>query len=129
MGGRGHADVLILLARRIDSVPALVLASFRDDELPRAEGLRLVVGDLAGRATRLKVAPLSLPAVAQLAELYGVDGKELHRTTGSHTAIQHPPPTDWQLIQYRGTGAPPATASGARATTPTLVNPRAYGLP
>ena len=77
-------DVLILLARRIGSVPALVLASFRDDELPRAEGLRVVVGDLAGRATRLKVAPLSVAAVAQLAEPYGVDGEELYRTTGGN---------------------------------------------
>lgn len=50
-------------------------------------------------------------------------------TRSDHTAIRHPAPTDWQLIQYRGTGAPPATASGTRATTPALVNPRAYGLP
>jgi DNA-binding CsgD family transcriptional regulator/tetratricopeptide (TPR) repeat protein len=77
-------DVLILLARRIGSVPALVLASFRDDELPRAEGLRVVVGELGGRVTRLKVAPLSVAAVAQLAEPYGVDGKELYRTTGGN---------------------------------------------
>jgi hypothetical protein len=71
-------------------------------------------------------------------------------TRSSHTAIRHPAPTyqpliqyrgtdappatatgarattptDYPLIQYRGTGAPPATATGARATTPTLVNPR-----
>jgi hypothetical protein len=50
-------------------------------------------------------------------------------THSSHTAIRHPAPTDWQLIQYRGTGAPPATASGARTITPTVINPRAYGLP
>jgi DNA-binding CsgD family transcriptional regulator len=78
-------DVLILLARRVGSVPALVLASFRDDELPRAEALRVVVGELAGRATRLKVAPLSVAAVAQLAEHHGVvDGEELYRTTGGN---------------------------------------------
>jgi hypothetical protein len=49
-------------------------------------------------------------------------------TRGSHTASRHPAPTYYPLIQYRGTGAPPATATGARATTPTLVNPRkSYG--
>src|SRR5690242_20066741 len=40
-------DVVRLLARRVESVPALVLASFRDDELDRAHPLRLVLGELA----------------------------------------------------------------------------------
>jgi hypothetical protein len=49
-------------------------------------------------------------------------------TRSIHTAIRHPAPTYHPLIQYRGTGAPPATATGARRTTPTLVNPRkSYG--
>jgi hypothetical protein len=49
-------------------------------------------------------------------------------TRSNHTAIRHPPPTGYPLIQYRGTGAPPATVTGARATTRTLVNPRkSYG--
>ena len=75
-------DVLTLLGRRIDSVGALVLASFRDDELARAERLRLVVGDLAGRAIRLNVAPLSLAAVVELADGYEVDSQDLFRRTG-----------------------------------------------
>jgi hypothetical protein len=45
-------------------------------------------------------------------------------TRSSHTAIRLPAPIDWQLIQYRGTGAKPATATGAGATAPDLVNPR-----
>ena len=42
-------DVLRLLGRRAGETRALVLASFRDDELDRAVQLRLVLGDLAGR--------------------------------------------------------------------------------
>ena len=34
-------DVLRLLGRRVDSVPALVLASFRDDELDRVDSFGL----------------------------------------------------------------------------------------
>ena len=45
-------------------------------------------------------------------------------TRSTHTAIRHPAPTYYPLIQYRGTGAPPATATDARATTPTPVDPR-----
>jgi len=53
-------------------------------------------------------------------------------TRSSHTAIRHPAPTYYPLIHYRGTGAPPATATGARATTPTdwqLIQYRGRGAP
>ncbi len=77
-------DVLRLLGRRVRETPALVLASFRDDELERAVQLRLVLGDLAGLALRLKVAPLSSAAVAELAAPRGLDARELYRkTTGN----------------------------------------------
>ena len=77
-------DVLIVLAARIDSAPALVLASYRDDELDRAEQLRLVLGELVGRPRRLKVESLSQAAVVGLAEPHGVDGHELYRRTAGN---------------------------------------------
>ena len=40
-------DVLRLLARRVETIPVLVVATYRDDELDRAHPLRLVVGELA----------------------------------------------------------------------------------
>lgn len=40
-------DVVKLLARRIEAVPALVVLSYRDDELDIRHPLRLVLGDLA----------------------------------------------------------------------------------
>jgi DNA-binding CsgD family transcriptional regulator/tetratricopeptide (TPR) repeat protein len=79
-------DVLRLLARRVDTVPAFVLASYRDDELDRGHPLRIVLGELpAGEATsRVKLAPLSAAAVAQLAEPVGVDAEELYRKTAGN---------------------------------------------
>jgi DNA-binding CsgD family transcriptional regulator len=77
-------DVLALLAARIGSAPALVLASYRDDELDRAEQFRLVLGELLRGPGRLKVEPLSRAAVAELAEPYGVDGERLYRRTGGN---------------------------------------------
>jgi DNA-binding CsgD family transcriptional regulator/tetratricopeptide (TPR) repeat protein len=79
-------DVLRLLARRVDTMPALVLASFRDDELDRDHPLRRVLGELAtsGAASRLKVGRLSPAAVAELAEPYDVDVDELYETTGGN---------------------------------------------
>jgi DNA-binding CsgD family transcriptional regulator/tetratricopeptide (TPR) repeat protein len=76
-------DVLRLLGRRIESVPALVIATYRDDELDLAHPLRIVVGELgAGPAVeRLRVVPLSRQAVEELAAPHGVDVGELYRRT------------------------------------------------
>jgi DNA-binding CsgD family transcriptional regulator len=79
-------DVLRLLSRRLETFPALVLVSLRDDELERAPLLRIVLGELAAgeRVGRLKLAPLSAAAVAQLAEDREVDAVELYRKTGGN---------------------------------------------
>jgi len=79
-------DVLRLLARRVETVPALIVASYRDDELDRAHPLRIVLGELATSQTvaRLKLAALSPSAVAQLAEPHAVDADELYRKTAGN---------------------------------------------
>ena len=79
-------DVLRLLGRRISAVPALVVASYRDDELDRGHPLRIALGELSrGEATdRLRLVPLSMEAVAELAEPHGVDAAELHRRTAGN---------------------------------------------
>jgi DNA-binding CsgD family transcriptional regulator len=79
-------DVLRLLARRVETVPALIVASYRDDELDRTNPLRIVLGELATSPTvaRLKLAALSPAAVAQLAEPHAVDADELYRKTAGN---------------------------------------------
>ena len=76
-------DVIRLLARRIESLPALVIATYRDDELDRAHPLRMVLGALPSRiADRVAPPPLSPEAVAELAP--EIDHAELHRRTGGN---------------------------------------------
>jgi DNA-binding CsgD family transcriptional regulator/tetratricopeptide (TPR) repeat protein len=79
-------DVLRLLARRVETVPALVVASYRDDALDRAHPLRIMLGELARSRTvgRMKLVRLSPGAVAQLAEPYGVDADDLYRKTAGN---------------------------------------------
>ena len=78
-------DVLRLLARKVERVPTLVLASYRDDELDRAHPLTLVLGELAtARVARLTVPPLSERAVGELAAPHGIDAGELHRQTNGN---------------------------------------------
>ena len=79
-------DVLRLLARRVESVPALVLATFREEVLDRAHPLRVALGDLPSAESigRLGLSGLSLDAVSALAEGHDLDARALHRTTNGN---------------------------------------------
>jgi DNA-binding CsgD family transcriptional regulator/tetratricopeptide (TPR) repeat protein len=79
-------DVVSLLGRRIDEIPMLLVASYRDDELGRAHPLRILLGELRGGGSirRLTVEPLSLNAVSALAEQCDLDAASLHRITAGN---------------------------------------------
>ena len=77
-------DVLALLAARIGAAPALMVASYRDDELDRAERFRVVLGSSLRVSGRLKVEGLSLVGVEALAQPHAVDADELYRRTGGN---------------------------------------------
>jgi DNA-binding CsgD family transcriptional regulator/tetratricopeptide (TPR) repeat protein len=79
-------DLLRLLGRRIEGVGALMVVTYRDDELGPAHPLRIVLGDLesTSEALRLILSPLSPDAVAELAEPHGVDANDLYARTGGN---------------------------------------------
>jgi DNA-binding CsgD family transcriptional regulator len=79
-------DVIRRLSRRIATVPALLVVTYRDDELDRVHPLRVALGELLRRdvTSRLRLAPLSPAAVAELATPHGVDAAELHRRTAGN---------------------------------------------
>ena len=79
-------DVLRLVARRIETVRAVLAVSYREEELDPRHPVRLMVGELASAVSlrRVPLSPLSPDAVARLAEPYGIDPLELHRTTAGN---------------------------------------------
>ena len=81
----GTLDVLRMLGRRISGVPALAVATFRDDE--PTHPLRLVLGELATAAgvERIRAPAAVAPRrCAELAEPHGIDGDDLHERTGGN---------------------------------------------
>jgi predicted ATPase len=80
------ADLLSFLGRRLSRIPALLVVTYRDDELGPDHPLRMVLGDLATqRATRrMRMPPLSREAVATLVGSRDIDAAELHRVTGGN---------------------------------------------
>ena len=78
-------DVMRLCARRVDSVPALLVATYRDDSLGRSHPLRSMLGELpSGLSRRQELARLSGDAVARLAGTCTLDPGELYERTGGN---------------------------------------------
>jgi DNA-binding CsgD family transcriptional regulator/tetratricopeptide (TPR) repeat protein len=79
-------DLLRFIGRRIESVPALVVGAYRDDEVGRDHSVRTVLGDLATSPAvrRIHLQRLSVESVAMLAHGTDLDPAELHaRTSGN----------------------------------------------
>jgi DNA-binding CsgD family transcriptional regulator/tetratricopeptide (TPR) repeat protein len=76
-------DVLSLLGRRAEPGRALVVVTYRDDELDRAHPLRLVLGEISRSpgVRRLRLPALSVTAVEALAGPGHPDAEGLHRRT------------------------------------------------
>ena len=78
-------DLITFLARRIHHSSALLVLTYRDDELGKSHPLRLVLGDLPARdVTRLWLPPLSEVAVATLAHKANRPAKQLHAITSGN---------------------------------------------
>jgi DNA-binding CsgD family transcriptional regulator len=78
-------DLLVLLGRRIRRTSALLVVTYRSDEVGVSHPLSAVLGELATvPPLRVLVPPLSAEAVAALAAGSGVDAADLHRRTGGN---------------------------------------------
>lgn len=79
-------DLIRYLGRRVVQTRALLLLTYRDDELGPRHPLRLVLGDLASSPAvrRVSLPPLSEAAVRALAAGSPVDPVALHRQTGGN---------------------------------------------
>ena len=79
-------DVLRYLARRIAELPAVLVLTYRDDELTRDHPLQLLLGQVsaAGRARRLPLRRLSEQAVRQLGAASPVDARRLFAMTSGN---------------------------------------------
>jgi len=79
----GTLDFLRFIGRRVESLPSLVVATYRDDEVGPQHPARPVIGELAAQpsATLLPVPPLSVEAVTELAGGDAALAARVHRVT------------------------------------------------
>jgi DNA-binding CsgD family transcriptional regulator/tetratricopeptide (TPR) repeat protein len=109
-------DLLVFLGRRIARTRALLLVTYRDDELAADHPLRAVIGRLSPEAVRrLDLEPLSEAAVAELARRAGRPAAGLRDLTGGNPLLVT------EVLTTGDAGVPP--------TVRDLVLARAGGLP
>jgi DNA-binding CsgD family transcriptional regulator len=78
-------DLVKFLGRRIHRVPALLMLSYRNDELAANHPLRLVLGDLpSASVTRMELPRLSEDAVRALARRTGRSARNLFEITNGN---------------------------------------------
>lgn len=112
-------DILRLLGRRVEAIEALVIATYRDDELDRTHPLRIVVGELGTTpgVRRIELPLLSLEAVTELAAPHAVNPEELYGKTEGNpffvtevlaTGMTDVPPTIRDAVLARAARLGPA---------------------
>jgi tetratricopeptide (TPR) repeat protein len=78
-------DLLRVLGRRLRDLPALIIGTFRDDEVGSEHPLRLALGDVPAREiANLPVPPLTAAAVKTLTGSSGIDAEALHAATAGN---------------------------------------------
>jgi DNA-binding CsgD family transcriptional regulator/tetratricopeptide (TPR) repeat protein len=79
-------DLLVFVGRRVAGTSAMVVVTYRDDEVGPEHPLGTVIGDLATArwVHRLELPALTREAVATLARPQGIDPDRLHQTTGGN---------------------------------------------
>jgi DNA-binding CsgD family transcriptional regulator/tetratricopeptide (TPR) repeat protein len=116
-------DLLRFLGRRVHDTRALIIATYRDDEVGPKHPLRVVLGDLATSAAvhRMTLPPLSEAAVRTLAEGSGLDPAALHRWTRGNPFFVT------EVLGAGGTEVPPTVRDAVLARVARL-RPAAQGL-
>jgi DNA-binding CsgD family transcriptional regulator/tetratricopeptide (TPR) repeat protein len=123
-------DVLRYLGTRVQTLPAVLLVTYRDDALAREHPLRGFLGALGSKAaTRLRLTSLTSEAVHEMATSIDVDASELFRLTGGNPffvtevlanpcAVVPPTVVDAVLARVRTLSSPAQTALGWLAVIP-----------
>jgi DNA-binding CsgD family transcriptional regulator len=81
-------DLLLFVGRRLDRLPLTLIVTFRDDELGPDHPLRAVLTGLPpDRVRQLRPAPLSEPAISELADRAGRSAAGVRALTGGNPLL------------------------------------------
>ena len=108
-------DVLAVAARRIERLPAVLVLSYRDDEVEPGSRLQRLLGGLPSASTRRPdLRPLSVGAVSELA---GTAGLRIHAATLGNPFLVT------ELVAAQGEGLPVSVRDAVLARVADLPRP------
>ena len=117
----GTLDLLRFVGRRIDDAPALVIATYRIEDVMSDHPLRLVLGDVASASgtLRMTLPRLSLEAVERMVAEAGtdVDAGTLHARTGGNPFFVT------EILSSEASGVPPTVRDAVLARVARLPDP------
>jgi hypothetical protein len=114
--GAGKTDFLLYAGRRLERLPTLLIATYRDDEIGTNPALTRMIGEAArfGAVRRLTVGPLTPAGVSTLLAGSGLDAAQVYRQIAGNAFFV-------SELRAAGTPRPPAMSS--------LLGPRGYRRP
>lgn len=124
-GDESTLDLLLHLSRRIHTCRALVLVTYRPEDVGTGHLLRRVLGDAAtaAGARRLGLGPLTAGAVGELvSDRAGVDAAELYRRTGGNPFFVT------EVLAAGSATVPPTVRDAVLARTERLPEPARHAL-
>jgi DNA-binding CsgD family transcriptional regulator/tetratricopeptide (TPR) repeat protein len=117
-------DLLGFVGRRIAQTRALLVLTYRDDELSPRHPLRLLLGDLTVSTTtrRIALAPLTADGVRVLIGERRLDAEALHRRTAGNPFFVT------EVLASYGVGMPPTVRDAVLARAARLSPPAQHAL-
>ncbi|MGZ6778609.1 MAG: LuxR C-terminal-related transcriptional regulator, partial [Mycobacterium sp.] len=94
-------DILRFLARRIETLPVLVVVTYRDEELGQDHPLAMMLGDMSNHTsvTRISLSPLTIESVRVMAAGSEVDSEQIYLLTGGNPFYVN------ELLEREATGS------------------------
>ena len=117
-------ELLGFFARRIAALPLLVIASYREDQVTGSHPTRRWLGTVStvSAVTAVRVPPLSVPQVAELAAGSGLDPLDLHTRTGGNAFFVS------EILAAPHADVPSRVADAIAARTSRLTAPAHHAL-
>lgn len=111
-------DAIRFIGRRIGRMHALLVITYRDDEVPADHPLRLALGAVPASDTRrVRVTPLSQDAVATMAQGSGLDAAKVYELTGGNPFYVQ------ETLAHPGALVPPSVQDAVMARVLRLSEP------
>jgi DNA-binding winged helix-turn-helix (wHTH) protein len=115
-------DLLRLLVRQAPGLPAVVVLTYRDEDIGPGHPMRRLLGSLRAPVTHLALEPLSTSAVQRMTTGTGLAADEVHAVTGGNPFFVS------EIVAHPGTSVPASVRDAVLARIDQTTGETRHGL-